>query len=258
MIKRFEGPVYLEPIEHKYIHRVTGKKYSSVTTTLASIEPHFDEEGISLAISKQMNHQKKEVYWGMTQEEILAYWKFLNDEANIYGTKVHDIVERYLLANKWYFPKDDEEGEFERKVIAGFNDLKIDEGVCMWPERIMFSEKYELAGMSDLIIDIDDIFFDVLDHKTNKVFNFFNPFGYETLLMPFDHMQACQWSIYTLQLSVYAYMYELEFPKRKCRQIVVLYWDKVKESFEKIHIMYMKREAKMLVEMHHRKIMLAA
>jgi hypothetical protein len=30
-------------------------------------------------------------------------------------------------------------------------------------------------------------------------------------IKPFDHLQACQWSIYTLQLSVYAYMYELEF-----------------------------------------------
>jgi hypothetical protein len=33
--------------------------------------------------------------------------------------------------------------------------------------------------MSDLIIDIDDVYFDVLDHKTNRVI--FNPFGNETL-----------------------------------------------------------------------------
>jgi hypothetical protein len=32
------------------------------------------------------------------------------------------------------------------------------------PERILFVE-HELAGMSDLIIDIDDVYFDVLDHK---------------------------------------------------------------------------------------------
>jgi hypothetical protein len=109
--------------------------------------------------------------------------------------------------------------------------------------------------MSDIIIDIDEIFFDVLDHKTNRVFNFFNPYGYETLYKPFDHLQSCQWSIYTLQLSVYAYMYELEFPKRKCRQIVILYWDKEKEAFEKIHVMYLKHEARKLIEMHHYNIM---
>jgi hypothetical protein len=159
------------------------------------------------------------------------------------------------LANKWYFPDDTEEGKFEQKVIDGFNDLKIDEGIAMWPERIMFSEQYELAGMSDLIIDIDDTYFDVWDWKTNREFNFFNQYGYETLFKPFDHLQACQWSIYTLQLSVYAYMYELEFPHRKCRQICIGYWDKEKMSFQKIQIMYLKHEARKLIEMHHYNIM---
>jgi hypothetical protein len=253
--KLWEGPVYLEPIEHKYHHRTTGKIYKSVTTTLSSIEPHFDSEAVSAAIAQQQNANKQERYIGLTQQEILDYWQMLNDEANIYGTMVHDIVERYLLANKWYFPPNDEQGQFEQKVIDGYNALEIDEGIAVWPERILFSEEYELAGMSDLIIDIDDVYFDVLDHKTNRVFNFFNPYGYETLHKPFDHLQSCQWSIYTLQLSVYAYMYELEFPKRKCRQIVILYWDKVKETFEKIHVMYLKHEAKKLIEMHHYNIM---
>ena len=254
-IKKWESVIYLEPIAHKYHHRENGKIYKSVTTTLASIEPHFDAEAVSLAITKQLDTVKQERYIGMNQQQILDYWQLLNDEANIYGTKVHDIVERYLLANKWYFPPDGPDGEFEQKVIDGYNELKIEEGQAMWPERILFAEQYELAGTSDLIIDIDDVFFDVGDYKTNRVFNFYNPYGYETLHKPFDHLQACQWSIYTLQLSVYAYMYELEFPKRKCRQIYVLYWDKITEKFQKIQIMYLKKEAKQLIEMHHYNIM---
>jgi len=253
--KLWEGPVYLEPIEHKYHHRTTGKIYKSVTTTLTSIEPHFDAEAVSAAIVNQLDTVKQERYIGLNQQQILDYWQMLNDEANIYGTKVHDIVERYLLANKWYFPKDDEDGQFEKKVIDGFEALKIDEGIAMWPERIMFAEQYELAGMSDLVIDIDDTFFDVWDWKTNREFNFFNPFGNETLFKPFDHLQACQWSIYTLQWSVYAYMYELEFPHRKCRQICIGYWDKISMSFQKIQIMYLKHEAKKLIEMHHYNLM---
>lgn len=256
LAKKWEGPVYLEPIKHVYIHRETGKQYKSVTTTLASIEPHFDVEGVSAAIVKQPDHKKQERYIGLTQQEIIDYWQLLNDEANVYGTMVHDIIERYLLANKYYFPDTDTpEGEFEQKVIDSFIELDIDEGIAVWPERVLFSEEHELAGMSDLIIDIDDVYFDILDHKTNRVFNFFNPYGYETLLKPFDHLQACQWSIYTLQLSVYAYLYMLEFPHRKCRQIVVLYWDKEKESFEKIHIMFMLQEAKKLIDMHYYNVM---
>ena len=253
--KLWVGPVFLEPIEHKYHHRETGKIYKSVTTTLTSIEPHFDAEAVSLAITRQPDNAKQERYIGLSQQEILDFWQLLNDEANVYGTKVHDIVERYLLANKWYFPNEDEEGEFEQKVIEGYENLKIDEGIAVWPERILFSEEYELAGMSDLIIDIDETFFDVWDWKTNREFNFFDQFGYKTLFKPFDHLQSCQWSVYTLQLSVYAYMYEMEFPGRKCRQICIGYWDKEKKSFEKIQIMYLKHEAKKLIEMHHYNLM---
>jgi len=245
MIKEHEGPVYLEPIEHVYIHRKTGAKYNSVTKAIASIEPHFDSQAVSVAIVNQPNENKQERYIGMTQIQILDYWQMLNDEANIYGTKVHDIVERYLKANKWWFPED----ELSKKVIEGYNNLKVDEGIAMQPERIMFSEEFQLAGMSDLIVDIDSTFFDVGDWKTNRVFNFFNPYGYETLHKPFDHLQNCQWSIYTIQLSVYAYMYEMETAK-KCRQIWVGYWDKTKETFEKIQIMYLKHEARKLLELH--------
>lgn len=252
--KLWTGPVFLEPIEHKYHHRLTGKIYKSVTTTLTSIEPHFDAESVSMAITNQLDNVKQERYIGLNQQQILDYWQMLNDEANVYGTKVHDIVERYLLANKWYFPPDDEEGRFERKVIDGFNELKIDEGMAMWPERILFSEEYELAGMSDLIIDIDDIYFDVWDWKTNREFNFFNQFGYQTLFKPFDHYQSCQYSVYTLQLSVYAYMYELE-TGRKCRCINIGYWDKEKMNFTKIPITYVKHDAKKLIEMHHYNIL---
>ena len=245
MIKEHVGPVYLEPIEHVYIHRKTGVKYNSVTKAIASIEPHFDAEAVSLAIVHQADDVKQERYIGMNQSQILEYWQMLNDEANTYGTKVHDIVEKYLKSEKWWFPED----ELAKKVIEGYNNLKIDEGSRMQPERIMFSEEFELAGMSDLIIDVDNTFFDVGDWKTNRVFNFYNPYGYETLLKPFDHLQNCQWSIYTIQLSVYAYMYEMETGK-KCRQIWVGYWDKTIETFQKIQIMYLKHEARKLLELH--------
>lgn len=254
MSKERECAVYLEPIEHKYHHRVTGEIFKSVTTAIKLIEPEFDADAVAEAITHQADNVKQERYIGLNKTQILDFWQMLNDEANIYGTRVHNIVEKYLLANKWYYPDDSEEGLFEQKVIDGYNNLKVDEGIKMRPECILFAEKYLLAGMSDLVVDIDPVFFDVGDWKTNRVFNFFNPYGYETLLPPFEHLQNCQWSIYTIQLSVYALMYELE-TGRKCRQIWVGYWDKTKETFEKIQIMYLKHEAKKLMEMHYYNMM---
>jgi len=253
-VKIWEGPVYLEPIEHVYIHRESGKKYRSVTTTLANIEPHFDADGVATAISNQSdtNGSKNEKYIGWTKEQILDYWQELNDTANEYGTYIHETIEEYLLKGKLWFPDD----ELQQKAIDGYDSLNVDEGIMMWPERIMFSEEYEIAGMGDLVIDIDEVFFDVGDWKTNKAFHFHNPYGNETLLKPVEHLQNCQWSIYTLQLSIYAYLYELE-TGRKCRHIWIGYWDKKADTMSKIAIMYLKNEAKLVLELHKYKTQMA-
>jgi len=252
MVKEFVGPVYLEPIEHVYIHRETGKKYTSVTKILSSIEHEFETEEVALRISKQSdnNPAKNPDYVGMSYEEILDYWQWLNDTANEYGTFVHETVEKYLLAQKWYFPENHPEyGDLEAKAIKAYENLKVDEGICIYPERIMFSEKYSLAGTADLKIDIDEEFFDIGDWKTNKKFEFFNPFGGQCLKKPVDHLQQCHYSIYSLQLSIYAYMCEEE-TGMKCRQIWIGYWSRETEEFTRIPIMYLKSEAKMILELH--------
>jgi hypothetical protein len=228
-MENYESKVYLEPIKHVYINKETDEAYKSVTKVISSIEPHFDEESIAEAISKQKDDKKDAIYVGLSKEQIIEYWHQLNFEANEYGTFLHNTLEDYLRANKWYFP----DNELQTKIIRAYDDLKIDEGIRIYPERIMFSEEYKLAGTSDLIIDIDDVYFDVLDYKTNKKFDFYNHYGYQTLLPPFDHLQSCQYSVYSIQLSTYALMYEMESKKRKCRQIKILYWDKKIEKLEK-------------------------
>ncbi len=244
MVKIHEGPVYLEPIEHVYIHRETGERFTSVTKVISSIEEEFESENIALAISRQSNNQKKDDYIGMTKDQILEYWQQLNDDANVYGTRVHELVEAYLFAGKYPIAKDD----FEWDVINAYDELGVDEGKCVYPERIMYSPEYKLAGTADLCIDIDDDWFDIGDWKTNKAFNFFSPYG-KTLLKPFDHLQDCQYSVYSLQLSTYALMYEMETGK-KCRQIWIGFWDKITRKFSRIPVIYLKNEAKKLLEFH--------
>lgn len=246
-----ECDVYLEPIAHKYHHRKTGKIYKSVTTAIKLIEPEFDEDGVAEAISHQLDNLKQERYIGLSKQEILDLWHEINAEANRYGTLVHTIVEEYLKRNKWWYPDtNNEEGIFQQKVIDGYNSLKVDEGIKTHPECVLFSEEHELAGTSDMIIDINEEMFDTADWKTNRIFNYFNPYGFECLKPPFNHLQNCQWSIYTIQLSVYALMYEIETGK-KCRHIWIGYWDKITETFSRIPIMYLKKEALQLMQIHH-------
>jgi hypothetical protein len=242
--------VYLEPIEHVYIHRETGQKFTSVTKVISSIEEHFDSEGVAMAIVRQSDDRKQEKYIGMSQKEILIEWQRINDEANVYGTRVHELIETYLFKNKFFFPTD----PFEIAVIKAYNELNVDEGREIYPERIMFTQEYELAGTADLMIDIDDTYFDIGDWKTNKEFNYHSKYG-KTLLKPFDHLQDCQYSVYSLQLSVYALMYEMETGK-KCRKIWVGYWNKETLKLSYIPIMYLKTEAQKLLDLHKYKVKL--
>lgn len=234
--------VYLEPEEHVYHHKVTGEKYTSVTKILSSFEEVFDEDTVAGRIAKQPPSRRKKEYLGLNKEEILALWKKINDDANIFGNKIHDTIENYLLNDKFFFPKDD----FSKKIIKAYNELDVDEGREVLPEKIVFSEKYKLAGSIDLPIIIDDNFFDIGDWKTNKDFGFYSKYG-KCLLPPLDHLQDCKYTIYTLQLSIYAYMLEME-TGLKCRQLWIGYFNRDTLKFEKIPVTYMKFEVKTILD----------
>ena len=240
MASKRNSVVYLEPVEHKYYHKVTGESFKSVTTVLGMLEPEFNSEQIALAISMQDPSKKKEQYQNMSQEEILAEWKRINDEANEYGTEVHEIMERYLLADKIYFPKDD----YERSLISKFQEIDPMTKGTIYPETILFSEKHKLAGTADIIEDCGD-YFNVWDWKTNKKFKFISEYGH-WLNQPVSHLSDCQYNIYSLQLSIYAYMFQME-TKKKVGRLGIFYYDKEK-GFQLIPLPYMGLEAKAVLD----------
>ena len=243
MASKRNSVVYLEPVEHKYYHKVTGESFKSVTTVLGMLEPEFNSEQIALAISMQDPSKKKEQYQNMSQEEILAEWKRINDEANEYGTEIHEIMERYLLANKIYIPKND----YERNLISKFQEIDPMTKGTIYPETILFSEKHKLAGTADIIEDCGD-YFNVWDWKTNKKFRFISEYDH-WLNPPVSHLSDCQYNIYALQLSIYSYMFQME-TKKKVGRLGIFYYDK-EEGFKLIPLPYMGLEAAKVLSWYH-------
>lgn len=236
-----ESSVYLEPIEHVYIHRKTGEKFSSVTKVLSLLEPDFPSEEIALAIQNQNEDKKKDKYIGLTQQQILEGWQKENDEANEYGTEIHEIMERYLLAKRMYFPKSD----FERELITAFQEIDPMTSDRILPEVVLFSEKYKLAGTSDIIEDFDD-YFNVWDWKTNKKFNYISEYKH-WLNKPVSHLSDCQYTVYNLQLSVYAYMYQMQ-TRKKVGRLGVFWYDRDIKKWLFIPMNYMALEAKAVLD----------
>lgn len=241
-----EDKILFEPIAHTYTNSITKRLYRSVTTVIGDYEQEFDEMGISKAISLQPNDRRKEMYKGLTQDEILFLWKEENRIANEYGTKIHDLLEKYLKANLFYFPTDD----WEREILNAYDELNIDLGVKYYCEKILHNDNYEIAGMTDHLVDLDDNFFDVNDYKTNKVINFYSPYQ-NRLKYPLDFLDDCQFNVYALQLSMYAYFYEQETGK-KCRSLKLLYYDREIKKFIPYYTPYMKMEVIAMLE-HYKK-----
>jgi len=241
MAKKKDSLVYLEPIEHKYWHKKTGECFKSVTGVLSMLEPEFDAEEVALAISRQDPEKKQEKYQNMSHEDILAEWKRINDEANEYGTQIHEILERYLLADRVYIPKND----YERDIILKYQKVDNMKG-DLYPETILFSEKYKLAGTCDLIEECGD-YFNVWDNKTNKKINYISQYD-KWLKKPVSHLSDCQYNIYSLQMSIYAYMYQMQ-TKKKVGRLGLYYLNPEKDyEFEIIPCPYLGREAKDILD----------
>ena len=68
-------------------------------------------------------------------------------------------------------------------------------------------KRYVLANIKIPIVINENGLFDINDYKTNKVINFYSQYA-KKLLPPMDHLDDCQYNIYALQLSIYAYFYE--------------------------------------------------
>jgi hypothetical protein len=242
MAQKRESVVWLEPEEHVYIHKETEQKFKSVTTVLSMLEPEFPAEQVAMAISMKNDMDKKPEYQGLSQQEILKEWERINKEANEYGTEVHEILERYLLADRVYFPKND----YEREIITKFQKIDPMYSGTIYPETILFSEKHSLAGTADIIEDCGD-YFNVWDFKTNKKVEYISQFGH-WLKKPVSHLSDCQYNIYALQMSIYAYMFQME-TRKKVGRMALFYLNPEKDyEFEIIPVNYMGLEAKKVLD----------
>lgn len=246
------GNVILEESTHTYINQLQPDfKYISVTRLLGEYQNPFDAEFHSKRISLRD---------GIPQQEILDKWKEINLIAITYGKKVHSIMERFLLnKQKLYIARDD----FERTILSEFDKLKL-----LTDHHIIKSEyvlshpltsKFGIAGCGDVIEDVDELKFNGWDFKTNRELTFDTNYN-EWMKFPLNHLSQTKYNVDCLQISIYAYFYELETGK-KVNKLGVIYWDRGKDLtsetgvWKVMYLPYMKTDVKNLIN-HYTSTML--
>jgi hypothetical protein len=195
--------ITFDEANHKY-HNETGQEYISVTTFLNTYKKPFDTELHASRVAEKNN---------TTPEAVKAAWKALTVESQDKGKAYHKAMEDYIKFG-------DIDSKYEdlikslNKASEGFRATK------KTAEGLLWNDDAQIAGTADLVLENDNEFL-ILDFKTNKKFKFTNDFG-EKLLAPLDYLDYCEFNIYSLQLSLYAYMKQQTTGKH-CKGLKVLY-----------------------------------
>jgi hypothetical protein len=199
---------------HQYFND-SGQEYISGTTFLHKFQKPFEKEKFAALKAQKL---------GMTTEEVLKMWKENSIEACKFGTKTHLIMEKFILGKE----KND---EYEH-LYNSFNAIVEDDfkwAKQVHSELLLYSDEYKVAGTADLIIEHNDNEFSVGDFKTNKKIDFCNNWG-ERMLDPISHLSDCNYNLYSLQLSLYAYLFSLKTGK-KCRKIFLMHLNEDKWNY---------------------------
>jgi len=220
--------IKFDETSHTYTHVDTGTPFISVTTLLGKYKQPFDRYGHSKRVAKRE---------GVSQELVLEMWEEEKNRACTRGTDIHKILEDYISCGDvkdnygWLCKSYDTAAE---RSIDSFKNV-----LC---ENLLYDEEHLVAGMADLIYEHKNEF-TVGDFKTNKKFKFSSPYS-ERLKDPISHLHNCEFNVYGLQLSFYAYLYERMSGKR-CRKCVVFYLQD--DRFLSYHVNYMKAEVEAIL-----------
>lgn len=209
---------------HQYFDE-NGVEYQSVTKMLHNYSQPFDKYKMSELVARKR---------GITQTEVLAEWDAANKHACDYGTAVHLLMENYI--------KKREMVEGNESLYESFDAILkeyLPTHTEILSEIILWDKETRVAGTSDLVFELPNDEFVVGDFKTNKALNYFSKYN-SYLKYPVEHLTDCNYSIYCLQLSIYALMRE-RITGKKCRNVFLLY--RVGDEWKYIPADYMKYEA---------------
>lgn len=223
------------------LHRYTdeaGTPYISVTTLIGLYHAKFDEDFWA---------KKKAKESGLPVSVIKQNWKQIRDFACERGNNEHKLLEDSINDStggaKFDFEKSEgktglgsiiitktnlnilQDSPLAKKYpkIYSFLRKHIEEGWSLYPEKRVYWVDYTIAGTIDCLLVKGKLFM-IVDWKTNKDELKFESGYYkkvngvktntwvpkkEYFYAPLQNLEYCKGMVYTMQLSLYAYILEL-------------------------------------------------
>lgn len=193
-----EQEVQYDHPSHRYF--LGTKTYRSATQIVEQFIPHFDTETQAERMAYRYNG---------TAQGWKDQWKETNALSLERGTAKHDYEEQFLYNCGYSKINNKEFVVFNLKTWNSPVDYrKLPDGV--YPELKLWRHDWRIAGRADkptFETVLSNRYAHIEDFKTNKRIRDVG-FNQRTMCGPISHLQDCELTHYTLQLSIYQFMLE--------------------------------------------------
>lgn len=248
----FNKIVFLNRTHTYLINNKPSAKYS-VTGFLESFKEPFEKE-------KWAGIKGKE--FGLTAKEIMDGWDQKNMYSKVLGTVFHNYAENYY--NNKVIPYDKEwvssqltpEQHSELRstleiLLTQFNNFYNDTKEFLIPVKnelvVGDINNTKICGMVDMLCyNTKKECFEIYDFKTNKEINYSSKFN-KKFLPPLNHLEACEYNTYSLQLGLYKKFIE-DHTSIKIENLYVLWLNKKNENYQLIPLLDLSPEIDLVIQ----------
>lgn len=197
--------------EKDHSYKIDGQPAArySVTGIVNTVKSPFEEDKWSKIKAKEYN---------CTPEEVKLVWKKNNQMSTHQGSIFHNYVDNFYQNKIIPYNQDLIKSilgetlhnmlrENLKVLIKQFNSFHNDTRDSVLPikNELVIGDIHatRVCGMLDMLVyNTETNEFEIYDFKTNKEFSEVSRFN-KKLLSPLDHLDDCEYNIYSLQLSLY-------------------------------------------------------
>lgn len=178
--------VKFREIDHKYESIVPDNRvWRGVTTALKSWKEQFPANK-----TQECSVNPNSPWFAIEPNEIQRIWDEERNRSTKLGKWYHELREKELCCKNM------------SPVVDGWKyalPQQLENGV--YPEMIVYHPEYNICGQSDRVECVDNVI-NVGDYKTSKVVKT-RGFKGKKMLKELSHLEDCELTSYTLQLSIY-------------------------------------------------------
>jgi len=198
-----DNDIWLEESTHTYyINGKTG--YTSVTTYVNSLFEKFDADKI-IDTMMSSNNWSNNKYHGKTKPEIKELWENNKNSAANAGSTLHLDIEKFY--NNVYVNNSSTEYQYFLRFVEVYKHL-----ISYRTEKIIYSEKYKLAGSIDMIfINDKEHSLEIYDWKRVKQIAKSSRWDKWCLDDDINYLPDTNYWHYALQVNIYKYIYNEEY-----------------------------------------------